>query len=113
MNRGLYRPNARPRKGGLWSTVGGVNYASAVAATSIIGQTIAYPAAANTLTGWTQLVASTPFAACEVTVTWAGLAQNTNATGILIDIGTGAAASEVVLIDGIPDYGHAWNRPAG
>lgn len=59
-------------------------------------------AAAHAKGAWTELVASTPFAASSVVVTIYNMQVSGSATDGLIDIGIGAASSEVVVI---PDLG--------
>lgn len=62
--------------------------------------------AQNTLTAWTEVIAS---AAADSGIMWIefiGLHVSGADTSTLLDIGVGAPGSETVLIDGIPFYGH-------
>ena len=64
-----------------------------------VGTAIPAVGATNTKGGWTQLVASSSFAASALILTYRGTTANGDA---LIDIGTGAMGAEVVVISNIP-----------
>lgn len=52
------------------------------------------------------IIASSPFDCCAIDVTVQGIAISGSNTTYLVDIGTGGAGSETVLVDGIPFFGH-------
>lgn len=94
---------ARVNKGGKGTSAAAPQ---PVTATSLSGVTATASATPHTKGDWVELIASTGFAAetlqiVVLTVT----ASSTANTSTLVDIGTGAAASEVALISNVP-IGH-------
>ena len=73
------------------------------------GVVVTAPASANTKAAWTQLVSSTSRACSGLVVTITGTNPGANET-VLVDIGTGAAASEVVLAPNLPAGGSAYTN---
>lgn len=63
-----------------------------------LGTSIALGGVAHTKTAWVQVFASTPFDVNWVTVLFHQTSSGGNDTSTLVDIGTGAAASEVVIL---------------
>lgn len=106
MNQGIIGRAVGPHTAEAWRAHAGVSH-SPVIAGSLIGASTTWPGSANTLSGWVEIVASSPFDACMIDLMiWTG-GNNTVDGSVLIDISTGAAAAEAasILIDGIPVYG--------
>lgn len=72
---------------------------------SKLGATQSWPGTANTLTGWVEITASSPYDVCALDVIIFGAHTNSVDSCALIDIGIGSPGAETVLIDGIPIYG--------
>lgn len=111
MNRGVLRTDAdlRNEDGAalLWTGTNSGVQVTPVAAGPVMGASVSWPASANTLTSWTEITSSSPFACCAIDVYFSGHYQNAADTELLFDIGTGSGGSETVLIDGIPSFGHS------
>lgn len=72
--------------------------ASHITSTSAEGVTVTASATAHTKGSWTELIASTSFAAQGIWVMLNNTGTSNIATPLLVDIGIGAASSETVLI---------------
>lgn len=107
MNEGGLASQTRVFTTEPWRSLGGVQYGPVENPGSILRSASTWPGTANTLTGWTEIIASTPFDACMFDlVLWGGFGTSLDSS-ILFDISTGAGGAEAasILIDGFPIYG--------
>jgi hypothetical protein len=97
------------RRGGAWVDVGGTPTATLALAPSPIeysaSVTVTASATPHTKGAWAELIASTSATATGLLIFPSGSSATGNDTRMLLDIGTGAAASETVKVANIPTGG--------
>lgn len=108
MNRGLITKIKRQLNDMGWSKseILTVNQTADLTNT-LHGISTTSPGTANTKTAWADLVASVPYDSCILIIHVTAIQIGGSATGFSLDIATGGAGSETVLIDNILWHGKA------